>query len=71
MFAYVIYSCLSYKGDVIIHRECLINKEGHEKCFLVIVLSRVLQLYAYIPSCQMKDQSAVVCLENVCLFDCF
>lgn len=33
--------------------------------FFVIVLARAPRLYAYVPPCQMKDQSTVVLLENV------
>lgn len=34
----------------------------------VIILTRVLQLCAYVPSNSMRDQSTIVCLENVCVF---
>lgn len=37
----------------------------------VIVLGRVLQLYVYVPSGLLKDQSIVVRLENACVFPGF
>ena len=39
--------------------------------FFVIVLAGALQLYAYVPSSLLKDQSIIVRLEKVCLFACF
>lgn len=33
--------------------------------FLIIIVARVLQLYVYVPSNLLKNQSSVVRLENV------
>ena len=39
--------------------------------FLIIILARVLQLYAYVPSNLLKDQSPVIRLEKCWLVDFF
>ena len=41
------------------------NKGNPKNYLLIIILARVLQLYTYVPSNLLKDQSPVVRLENV------
>lgn len=72
---YYLWSCLMFYFIYIQEsyfyyflRKYLIKKEGGQKMYFVIVLARVFQLYAYVPSSNMNDQSTIVHLKNVCVF---